>query len=1141
MLIDNKIDRYDDGLNIVTVWDFIKMYAAISLQKGKFDIVTGYFTLRALSKLYHEIPEEVEYRLLSSELLKDENDEKNIIDLLRGDEGFGTTFKLEQYVRDAKAFLMRESVHCKAITNAFCHAKVYLYEPTDRRIKGFFLSGSSNLTDSGLGLRPSSNVELTIGKTADLSDSDYRELRTWFEEIWATASESLPIDHTNPKSERISVKEYFIRQIDDFFRKYTPEEIYYKILFELFNADLDLDSSIEHRKDMSLLQTSVIWKTLFNYQQKGVISLIKMLRKYNGAILADAVGLGKTFSALGVIKYFQTQNYTTVLLCPKKLELNWTQYLRRHGSRFEADEFDYIVRFHTDFQNNRLEESYDDAKLHWLQSRKKILLVIDESHNLRNEKSGRYQDLLATLVQDQPGQEGRDVKVLMLSATPINTGLNDIKGQFNLIGRGVDDAFNTDDFGIDSLRNLFMDAQKKYTRWCNDENRTIGGFIEQLPPRFFNLTDKLIVARTRKLIETTLGEDLGFPNKERPTNVYQGVDHFGNFKSTEEIYAAFEDLALTAYQPSLFMAKTRAAAKKGAAKNWDDDVNRERFLVKMMCVLFMKRLESSWFSLMSTVKKVLDIHQDTLAKVTHFMETKKNGALDTLPFDDMDDDIPEEFSLRKGTINLADMQNIGGFKLGLQQDIKKLNEIYLGLLDFQRKYEAQTERDFKLDELERILREKELLLNKKVVIFTVYADTAKFIYDEMCKRGFDRIASVSGSDIYCTGAQTTKGYNQVLQRFAPYSKLYKELDWHDLYERAVLPRNKYYNDEKGRWEVPYDVWQRLIRQYEPNYAALLDDPIEILVATDCLSEGQNLQDADMQINYDIHWNPVRLIQRFGRIDRIGSPNELISCVNFWPAKSFEEYLNLETRIQNRMAVMNLVGSETQELNDQYNQMVADNPLQDKNADRLLKELTNNSISDIESPRTLSLKDFSFEVYRQDLIDFFEKNKDIFRKMPNGIFSGFQFSSEEFPALGDSLVAVVGYPHRQEGSNKPYREIYLMCQPVDPKRGTIVREINRAEILDFLHKNKNQSRYVPEWIDRTEPERIEKLIDIMQEWMKAQAPEAGKKNVLSVLRSVKGLNKRAGSAIKSETDLDAKFQLDNFDLIVWEYVTASDNQ
>lgn len=266
MLIDNKKDRYNDGLNIVTVWDFIKTYAAIPLQQGKFDIVTGYFTLHALSKLYHEVPEDVEYRLLSSELLKDENDEKHIIDLLRGDGGFETTFELEQYVKDAKAFLMRDTVTCKAITNAFCHAKVYIYEPKDILRKGFFLSGSSNLTDSGLVLRTSSNVELTMGKTADTSDADYRELSHWFEEVWYVASDTLPVNRKKPKGERISVKEYFIRQIDDFFRKYSPEEIYYKILFELFNADLDLEASIEHRHDMSLLQTSVIWNTLFNYQ-----------------------------------------------------------------------------------------------------------------------------------------------------------------------------------------------------------------------------------------------------------------------------------------------------------------------------------------------------------------------------------------------------------------------------------------------------------------------------------------------------------------------------------------------------------------------------------------------------------------------------------------------------------------------------------------------------------------------------------------------------------------------------------------------------------------------------------------------------------------------------------------------------------
>lgn len=1141
MLIDNKKDRYDDGLNIVTVWDFIKTYAAIPHQKGSFDIVTGYFTLRALSKLYHEIPEEVEYRLLSSELLKDENDEKHIIDLLRGDEGIGTTFELEQYVKDAKAFLLRDTVKCKAITNAFCHAKVYLYEPNDNRLKGFFLSGSSNLTDSGLGLRPSSNVELTMGKTADRSDADYRELTNWFDEVWSIASDTLPVNREKPKGERISVKEYFIRQIDDFFRKYTPEEIYYKILFELFNADLDLDASIEHRQDMSLLQTSTIWKTLFNYQQKGVISLIKMLRKYNGAILADAVGLGKTFSALAVIKYFQTQGFTTILLCPKKLEQNWKQYRRRNGSRFESDEFDYIVRFHTDFQNERLEYRYDDARLSWLQRQKKVLIVIDESHNLRNEKSSRYQDLLASLVQNQPGQEHRDVKVLMLSATPINTGLNDVKGQFNLIGRGVDTAFNTDDFGVESLRNLFADAQRKYTQLCDNPARTIGGFIKILPPKFFNLTDKLIVARTRRLIENTLGENLGFPEKEKPLNVYQGVDHFGNFKSTEEIYTAFEDLFLAAYQPSLFMEATRKKSEKAAAAEaWNDEVNRERFLVKMMGILFMKRLESSWFSLLSTVKKVLDVHEATLDKVKKFRAGLNVDPLTPSLFDgdeedgDIDDD--EFFALRKGTIKLSEMKNIGGFQRALESDIKKLNAIYLGLIDFQRKYETGIERDVKLDELERILREKQLQPNKKVVIFTVYADTAKFIFDELVKRGFTNIASASGSNSYSTGSQTSDGYFSLLQRFAPYSKLYKELDWRDLYERAGLSREEYYNDDKQRWEVPYDAWHSLIIKYEPKYAKLLNDPIDILIATDCLSEGQNLQDADMQINYDIHWNPVRLIQRFGRIDRIGSPNGLIRCVNFWPAKSFEEYLHLESRVQNRMAAMTLVGSETQELNDEFVKMVEDNPLQDRNADRLLQELQNNSISDIESPRTLSLKDFSFEVYRQDLIDYFEKNKDVFRRMPNGIFSGFAFDSNIFDTMGESLIGVVGYPHREEGSTKPYREIYLMCQPVDKSKPAIYRELNRAEILEFLRQNKTAERFVPQWIETGDASRLTRLSEIMQDWMNTQIPQRNQSAAVALLKSNKLTKKPAAN---DGTLLEDKFKLENFDLVVWEYVTINE--
>jgi len=1065
-----------------------------------------------------------------------EEDKNHIIDLLNGDTGIETTINLDEYARDAKAFLQRNTVQIKAIVNAFCHAKAYMFKNNNPKNDSFYLTGSSNLTDAGLGLKATSNIELTMGDPVKLSDKDYKEVCSWFEDIWKMAAEQIPSDPANPKSEKISVKDYFIKKIDDYFRRYTPEEIYYKILFELFNSDIELDGSIEHRQDMSFLQTSEIWKTLFKYQQQGVISLIKMLRKYNGAILADAVGLGKTFSALAVIKYFQTQNYVTVLLCPKKLEQNWTQYLKRHGSRFDKDEFDYIVRFHTDLQNDRLQNAYDDAPLSWLQSRKKVLIVIDESHNLRNEKSGRYQDLLQNLIQSQDPDSGRDVKVLMLSATPINTGLNDVKGQFNLIGHGDDTAFDTEDFNIESLRNLFADSQRKYTQWCSDPNRTIGSFISLLPPKFFNLTDKLIVARTRKLIENTLGEDLGFPNKEKPDNVYQGVDHFGKYHSMDEIYAAFDALSLTAYQPSLFLHASRKEAEREASGDWNDDVNRERFLVKMMGILFMKRLESSWHSCRTTIKKVLEVHEQTLAKVVAFKEQKASGRVEVeIPDDDENNDTDDIFTLRKGTINLADMKNLGGFERGLRMDVNKLRAICESLDAFAEDYSNGFEQDLKLERLISILEEKRQASDKKVVIFTAYADTARFIFDELCKRGFYRMASVSGQEIHTTGRHNTSHFNEVLQSFAPYSKLYKELDWSDLYEEAKLSREEYYDDDKRRWNVPYDLWHQLITERRPTFKRLLDDGIDILIATDCLSEGQNLQDADMQINYDIHWNPVRLIQRFGRIDRIGSPNKSIRCVNFWPAKSFEDYLHLETRIMNRMVTMNLVGSETQQLNDAYLKMEADNPLQDKNADRLLEELQNNSISDIESPRTLSLKDFSFEVYRQDLIDYFEKHKEVFRKMPNGIFSGFRFDDNLFEKIPESLVAVVGYPHREQGNNKPYSEIYLMCQPADTRLSATYKELNRAEVLEFLRKNKNQDRFVPEWIETNNKERLQKLSNIIQQWMESKVPQQATAAILQIAQSRKTIHKTTKQE-KNAQLLEEKFKKENFDLIVWEYVS-----
>ena len=1147
MIIDNKQDRDpNDGINTTTVWDYMKYYTDPEKDReGVLDIVTGFFSVTGLELLGKHFSPNNEYRMVLAQMVADDQFQDHILDLLNDDCGIENALHLSDAAKNALEFLRRDKVHVKAIINAFCHAKLYLFKDNHDPAHNYYVQGSSNLTYAGLGYTPSSNVELNL---ADTGNSDtYRSLRSWFEEQWTSvAKEKMPEDREKPKGAQIDVKQYFIQEIEKIFRKYTPEEIYYKILFELFNSDLDLDGGIEHRQDMQLLQTSVIWNTLFNYQQKGVISLIKMLRKYNGAILADAVGLGKTFSALAVIKYFQTQNYLTVLLCPKKLEQNWDQYLRRRNSRFEKDEFDYIVRFHTDMQNDRMEERYTDAKLSYLQTRKKILVVIDESHNLRNEKSGRYQELMAKLIQNKEGQENRDVKVLMLSATPINTGLNDVKGQFNLIGHGKDDAFDNDDFGVESLTNLFKDAQTKYTQWCNNPDRTIGGFIATLPPKFFNLTDKLIVARTRKLIEKTLGEDLGFPDKEKPVNIYQGVEHLGKLQTTEEIYQKFDELSLTAYQPSLYLEVNKKKARKGAAKDWDDNVNRERFLVKMMGVLFMKRLESSWYSCMTTVKKVLDVHESTLKLALEFKEKGGNGAISTgggegnADFDDeeIDDLMDEAYSLRKGTIKLSDMQNLGGFIRNLQMDVNKLKEIYKNFEAFAADYEAGKEKDLKLEELVRILNEKKKTKNKKVVIFTAFADTAQFIFDELKKRGFSRMASASGQNVFTTGTHSTKNFTAVLESFAPYSKLYKEKDWSGMYADARLDRAKYYNDEKQRWNVSYEKWLELIAQYDTKTLEQVNDGIDILIATDCLSEGQNLQDADTQVNFDIHWNPVRLIQRFGRIDRIGSPNKVIRCVNFWPAKSFEDYLHLETRIQNRMSLMKLVDTETQELDEKFKKMVEDNPLQDKNADRLLEELQNNSISDIESPKTLSLKDFSFETYRQDLLDFLDKNRDVFRRMPNGIFSGFRFDDTLFEKIPESLVAVVGYPHRKQGSNKPYTELYLMCQPVDTHLPATYQELNRAEILEFLRTNKNQERYVPDWIESNDNERISKLSGILKEWMKSKVPQQATSIILDIAKSHKAGGLFANPKKKDLKGklLEEKFKIENFDLIVWEYIT-----
>ena len=1138
MIIDNLKDRYpDDGMDIITVWDFINYFAGLDAgQTGRLDIVTGYFTIRALAKLDACLPKEDKFRIISSELLSsDDSDDYHIIDLLNGDFSVESTFTLTEMAKRAKAFLERDNVQVRAVVDAFCHAKAYIF--TNKKIRpdsiNFYLTGSSNLTDAGLGLKRSANIELNIGTRTLPNENEFTELSKWYNDIWKNAKEKIKADKDSGKEGLIPVKDYFISRIEKLFREYTPEELYYKILYEIFKSDLEIDPSIEHTRDMSLLQTSVIWNTLYNYQQKGVISIIKMLRNYGGAILADAVGLGKTFSALAVIKYFQIQGYVTIVLCPKKLESNWTQYQRRAGSRFDRDDLDYIVRFHTDLQDNRLEDSYDTAKLSWLKRCMKVLVVIDESHNLRNDKSSRYRCLLSELIQDDPEREGRDVKVLMLSATPINTGLRDIRGQFNLIGRGDDSRFDDETFGVKSLEILFRTAQNTYNSWCCETNRTVGGLIARLDPRFFSLTDRLIVARTRSLIEKTLGEDLGFPEKDAPDNRYISVEGFGKYESTQAVYDAFDSLTLTAYQPSLFIPESQKIARREARKDWQDNVLRERYLVKMMSILFMKRLESCWHSCLTTVEKVLTVHEDTLKKVVDFKENGKRADVNAQVITEDDEEMEqEEFTLRKGTIRLSDMKNLGGFEKGLRINVNKLREIRDGLLNYEKNYRAGSVRDPKLDALEQILRDKEKAANKKTVIFTTYTDTALFLFDELRSRGFSRMACVGGTIVRTTGNHPTTHFVKVLESFAPYSKLYKEKDWDDLYEDAQLSRADYYDESRRRWHVPYDKWLQLIAAHRPDVQRQLDDSIDILIATDCLSEGQNLQDADLQVNYDIHWNPVRLIQRFGRIDRLGSMNAKIRCVNFWPAQSFDDYLNLERRIKNRMAAMDIIGTETQLLDEQYKRMIQDNPLVKENEQRLLRELSENSISDIESSQALTLQDFSLETFRQDLLDYFNKYKAQLEAMPCGIFSGFKVSDDLFSRYDESLIAVIGHRPKAKDVKKetrsgkpPYDAIFLLCQPVGREASAVV--MNKADILTFLRQNKRAERFVPEWIDRQDNNSISRLSALVDDWMKAKAPRQAEDDISSLLR---------GGNPADNGPTEDYFSKGNFDLIVWEYIS-----
>jgi len=1135
MLLDNENQN-------LKVHEWIAKYT----EEGNLNIVTGYFTVGALAYLSRTVNQKIkDYRFVLGDIVNFDAVKDRTLDLINENITVEAALRLDKLAQEAVEFLKQDNVDAKTLEPNFCHAKAYLFKPSandDRN--NYFISGSSNLTEAGIGLKETSNIELNIAETGN--NNQYKELAEWFEGLWISkqAHKDKTLIDENGKKYTKPFKEYLIEEIEKIFIKYSPKELYYKVLFELFGSQIDsTQDNPDFNRQIGRLENTVVYNALYDFQQKGVLSLIKMLQKYDGAILADAVGLGKTWSALAVMKFFQLQGREIILTCPKKLQNNWHRYLRHQNSKFEKDQFDYFIRFHTDMQMERMEKYIDRADKLFTDDKPK-LIVIDESHNLRNDKSQRYKFFVGEILK-----RNEDIKVLMLSATPINNSLNDIRNQFKLMVQGNVDGFN-ESLGIRNIDYTFRTAQKAFNEWREERNPKIGDFIKKLPANFFTLTDSLTVARTRKMIE---GQQAGldFPVKEKPDNIFVTPRQMGNFESFEELFDHFPPM-LSGYQPAFYVDVDKSEDKDIL----HDERLRDRFLVKMMYILMVKRLESSWFSFYSTVEKIMNHHQNALDKIKDYQEAKKENTVENgseislFEDDDLEDEIAELTLGKKRKINISEIDAAGKlnkYKKDLKEDIDALNDLFTNMQRFERELEKETIRpnnsksaDDKLEVLIKKINEKRKSganeNNQKVVIFTVYRDTAQYLFDQLKARGFSRIALVSG-----TGSRTddsdseTKNFEPILERFTPFTKLFKEKEW------DFEPSSEGISEGKA-----YEEWINWIYQNDEKTYKQIQKPVDILIATDVLSEGQNLQDSDMVINYDIHWNPVRVIQRMGRIDRLGSPNSQIFGINFWPSNNINSYLNLQGRIEQRMAAMKLAGSEVNlEFSDTFAEMAKDENLENKMKARMMEQMQT-SWEDIEiSEQGLGFDDLSLERCRQDLLEELKADQKKYEQMPRGVYTGFKAEKEVCP--DDGIIALLGYPARPSKATEHQYQTYDLIY-IDMNGNPVL--LNQKEVLDALTVHKEKNRYVPEAVEKGEEQAIDELVHSVNNWLRSQAVEDEQQEdgtvktrmgskAKDLLSKIKSGDNSAIKRVKQNIKVDDKYKPDNFDLITWFLVSTSE--
>ncbi len=744
------------------------------------------------------------------------------------------------------------------------------------------------------------------------------------------------------------VTDTIIENIENVYRENAPDFIYFVTLYNIFKEFLEDISEDVLPNEATGFKSSQIWNKLYNFQKDAALAIINKLETYNGCILADSVGLGKTFTALSVIKYYENRNKSVLVLCPKKLYENWNTYKSNYKNNpLEKDRLRYDVLFHTDLSREQgISNGLDLAQLNWGNY---DLIVIDESHNFRNggkvttdendenPRENRYLRLMNMVIR-----AGVKTKVLMLSATPVNNRFNDLKNQLQLAYEG-DQTLINDKLDVDRpIEEIFRTAQLQYNTWAKLDDpalRTTERLLDMLSFDFFQVLDAVTIARSRKHIEKYYDTaDIGkFPTRLKPISKRPKLTDLDEAITFKEISEQLDGLNLGVYAPSDYILLSKRAKyeidKDGEGVHLGMS-GREKGLKKLMAINMLKRLESSVNSFRLTLKRIKEQIDETLDAINTFMETRQDTRLSVQSMEDMldGDDSENDFLIggKKTKVSLADM-DCRSWKRDLVADQEILGLLLTMLQDI------SPEHDSKLQMLIDNLREKfENPINgtnKKVIIFTAFSDTADYLYKCLAPAILEKHGLHTGL-VTGNGANSTiKGikadFNSILTLFSPISKEAEKL----------LPK--------------------------------ITERIDVLIATDCISEGQNLQDCDYLINYDIHWNPVRIIQRFGRVDRIGSQNDVIQLVNYWPDMELDDYLKLKGRVEARMAGMDITsaGSGNVLLS---NEEQADLDYRKKQLQRLQEEVV-----DLEDMDTgINIMDLGLNEFRLDLLSYMKDNPDI---------------------------------------------------------------------------------------------------------------------------------------------------------------------